>query len=88
MDFDRFSVALLSLRLDAPQLRDVEAAELHDAHMSYLAEASPMFVLTAMSTRQRAIAIGIESTDVRNGLAEVVEGRPAKGRRRGRSSVL
>jgi uncharacterized protein len=38
MDFDRFSVALLVLRLDAPQLGEAEAAELQDAHMSYLAD--------------------------------------------------
>src|ERR1700722_4641685 len=37
MDFDRFSVALLVLRLDAPSLGEVEAAALQDAHMSYLA---------------------------------------------------
>jgi uncharacterized protein len=38
MDFDRFSIALLVLRLDAPQLSEVEAAELQDSHMSYLAD--------------------------------------------------
>ncbi len=38
MDFDRFSIALLALRPDAPQLSEVEAAELQDAHMSYLAD--------------------------------------------------
>jgi uncharacterized protein len=38
MDFDQFSVTLLELRLDAPQLGELEAAELQDAHMSYLAD--------------------------------------------------
>ncbi len=38
MDFDRFSVALLALRLDAPRPAESEAAALHNAHMSYLAD--------------------------------------------------
>jgi uncharacterized protein YciI len=38
MDFDRFTVALLVLREDAPQLSAPEAAELQDSHMSHLAD--------------------------------------------------
>ncbi|WP_220501359.1 YciI family protein [Microbispora sp. H10670] len=38
MDFDHYSVALLILRPDAPQLDDQEARDLQDAHMSHLAE--------------------------------------------------
>jgi uncharacterized protein len=38
MDFDRFSVALLILRDDAPLLSEEEAAQLQDAHMAHLAE--------------------------------------------------
>lgn len=38
MDFDRFSVSLLILRDDAPQLSDAEAAQLQDAHMAHLAD--------------------------------------------------
>jgi len=38
MQFDRFTVALLILRPDAPQLDDVAAAALQDAHLAHLAE--------------------------------------------------
>jgi uncharacterized protein len=38
MDFDRFSIALLILREDAPDLAPSEAAALQDAHMSHLAD--------------------------------------------------
>jgi uncharacterized protein len=38
VDFDQFSVALLILRDDAPQLSEVEAAQLQDAHMAHLAD--------------------------------------------------
>jgi uncharacterized protein YciI len=38
MDFDRFSIALLILRDDAPLLSEEEAAQLQDAHMAHLAE--------------------------------------------------
>jgi uncharacterized protein YciI len=38
MDFDNFSVVLLSLRDDAPALSDDDAAALQDAHMSHLAD--------------------------------------------------
>jgi uncharacterized protein YciI len=38
MQFDRFSVALLILRPDAPQLDEVEANALQDAHLAHLAD--------------------------------------------------
>ncbi len=38
MQFDRFTIALLVLRPDAPELDDAAAASLQDAHMSYLAD--------------------------------------------------
>jgi hypothetical protein len=38
MDFDRFAVALLVLRDDAPCLSEADAAKLQDAHMSHLAD--------------------------------------------------
>ncbi|SOD70930.1 hypothetical protein SAMN05892883_0553 [Jatrophihabitans sp. GAS493] len=37
MEFDRFSVALLVLRDDAPELDEQAAGELQDAHMAHLA---------------------------------------------------
>jgi uncharacterized protein YciI len=38
MDFDQFSIAILILRDDAPQLSEEEAARLQDAHMAHLAD--------------------------------------------------
>jgi uncharacterized protein len=38
MDFDRFSIALLILREDAPLLNEEEAAQLQDAHMAHMAD--------------------------------------------------
>jgi uncharacterized protein YciI len=38
MDFDRFSVSMLILREDAPQLSEADAADLQDAHMAHLAD--------------------------------------------------
>jgi uncharacterized protein len=38
MDFDTFTVTLLILRPDAPQLDDDASAALQDAHMTHLAE--------------------------------------------------
>jgi uncharacterized protein len=38
MQFDRFTVALLMLRPDAPELDDAAAAALQDAHMAHLAD--------------------------------------------------
>jgi uncharacterized protein len=38
VEFDRFTVALLMLRPDAPQLDDEAAAALQDAHMAHLAD--------------------------------------------------
>jgi uncharacterized protein YciI len=38
MEFDRYSLAILVLRPDAPALSDTEAAQLQDAHMSHLAD--------------------------------------------------
>ncbi len=38
MDFDRFTVTLLILRPDAPQLDEERAAALQDAHLSHLAD--------------------------------------------------
>jgi uncharacterized protein len=37
MEFDRFTVVLLELRPDAPQLDDAAAAALQDAHLDHLA---------------------------------------------------
>jgi uncharacterized protein YciI len=37
MEFDQFTVVLLLTTPDAPQLDDAAAAELQDAHLSYLA---------------------------------------------------
>ncbi|MFG1805137.1 YciI family protein [Streptomyces sp. NPDC049040] len=38
MEFDRFTIALLVLRPDAPQLDEEAAAALQDAHMAHLAD--------------------------------------------------
>lgn len=38
MQFDQFTVVLLRLRSDAPDLDDVAAAALQDAHMTHLAD--------------------------------------------------
>ena len=38
MHFDRFTVSLLVLRPDAPQLDEAAANALQDAHLSYLAD--------------------------------------------------
>ena len=38
MQFDRFTIALLILRPDAPQLDDEAAAALQDAHMAHIAD--------------------------------------------------
>jgi uncharacterized protein YciI len=38
MQFDHFSVALLTLRADAPVLDEAEEARLQDAHMAHLAD--------------------------------------------------
>ena len=38
MDFDRYTIALLLLRADAPRLTEDEEAELQDAHMAHLAD--------------------------------------------------
>ncbi|MGI8552206.1 MAG: YciI family protein [Dehalococcoidia bacterium] len=38
MQFDQFSIALLILRPDAPQLDDAAEAALQDAHMTHLAD--------------------------------------------------
>lgn len=38
MEFDRYTIALLILRPDAPELDEEAAAELQDAHMAHLAD--------------------------------------------------
>jgi uncharacterized protein len=38
MQFDRYTIALLILRPDAPQLDEAAAAALQDAHMAHLAD--------------------------------------------------
>lgn len=38
MNFDKFSIALLILRSDAPKLSESEENTLQDAHMAYLAK--------------------------------------------------
>ncbi len=38
MDFDRFTIALLELRADRPDLSDAEESALQDAHLAYLAQ--------------------------------------------------
>ena len=38
MEFDRYTISLLLLRRDAPQLSEKEDAELQDAHMVHLAD--------------------------------------------------
>ena len=40
MQFDTFSVALLILRPDAPELGEEDAAALQDAHLAHLAHVS------------------------------------------------
>ena len=40
MKFDRFTIALLILRSDAPGLDDEAAAALQDAHLAHLADPS------------------------------------------------
>jgi hypothetical protein len=38
VEFDRYTIALLILRSDAPELGEEAAAELQDAHMAHLAD--------------------------------------------------
>ena len=38
MEFDRYTIALLLLRTDAPAFTEMEEAELQDAHMSHLSD--------------------------------------------------
>ena len=38
MEFDRYTIVLLTLRPDAPELDDEAAAALQDAHLAHLAE--------------------------------------------------
>jgi uncharacterized protein YciI len=38
VDFDRYTIVLLILRPDAPELDEEAAAELQDAHMAHLAD--------------------------------------------------
>jgi uncharacterized protein len=38
VEFDRYTIALLILRPDAPELDEEAAAELQDAHMAHLAD--------------------------------------------------
>src|SRR5207245_2742781 len=38
MEFERFTIALLLLRTDAPAFTEMEEAELQDAHMSHLSD--------------------------------------------------
>jgi uncharacterized protein len=38
VDFDRYTIVLLILRPDAPELDEQEAARLQDAHLSHLAD--------------------------------------------------
>jgi uncharacterized protein YciI len=38
LDFDNYTITLLVRREDAPQLSEGQAAELQDAHLSYLAD--------------------------------------------------
>ena len=38
MEFDRYTIVLLTLRPDAPEMTEDEANALQDAHMSHLAE--------------------------------------------------
>ena len=38
MEFERFTIALLLLRTDAPAFTETEEAELQDAHMSHLSD--------------------------------------------------
>ena len=38
MEFDRYTIVLLTLRPDAPELDDEVAAALQDAHLAHLAE--------------------------------------------------
>jgi uncharacterized protein YciI len=38
IEFDRFTIALLIVRLDAPQVGEQRAGELPDAHLSHLAD--------------------------------------------------
>jgi len=47
VDFDRYTIALLIRRPDAPQLDEREAARLQDAHLSHLADLHDAGVLLA-----------------------------------------
>jgi uncharacterized protein YciI len=47
VELDRFTVALLILRPDAPQLDEQAAAQLQDAHLAHLAELHDAGVLLA-----------------------------------------
>jgi uncharacterized protein len=90
MRFDQFSVALLRLRPDAPQLSDEDAAALQDAHLAHLAElheqgyllaAGPL--LSGPSGEFRGLSILNVDADRARELAEA-----DPGVRAGRFSVL
>ena len=47
MQFDHFSIVLLTLRRDAPELVEADADTLQDAHMSYLSDLQAKGLLLA-----------------------------------------
>ncbi|TMI49603.1 hypothetical protein E6H17_00980, partial [Candidatus Bathyarchaeota archaeon] len=47
LDFDRFTIGLLILRVDAPKLGEEEENALQDAHMAHLAKLHDAGVLLA-----------------------------------------
>jgi uncharacterized protein len=74
MDFDRYSIALLILRDDAPLLSEEEAAQLQDAHMAHLADLHEAGHLLAagplLDDRYRGFSILNVSPDVAKELKE------------------
>src|SRR5712691_356353 len=72
MDFDHFSVALLVLRDDAPDLTEAEEAALQDAHMDHLARLHEAGALLAA----RPLMVGVdEATALKAADPAVIAGR-------------
>ena len=86
MDFDHYTIALLILRPDAPELDDEAASALQDAHLSHLAALHDAGHLLACGPLDDEKFRGLSILNVEPGRArELKEQDPAV--RRGRFSV-
>jgi uncharacterized protein YciI len=86
LDFDHYTIALLILRPDAPELDDEAASALQDAHLSHLADLHDAGHLLAAGPLDDEKFRGLSILNVAPGRArELKEQDPAV--RRGRFSV-